>query len=184
MSKAAAKADETEAPPKKSKKLLIIIIAVVVLLALVAGGAAFFMLNKKKGDEEHAEAKPAELAPPKKIDRSKPPVYVTLEPFTNNLAPEGGSERFVQMVAVIKLVDAKFEPDLKLHMPELRHRINLLLVSKKPSELSTMEGREILSEEILIEANDVLGFPPAPPRRNAPPPGPVESVLFNSLIIQ
>ena len=184
MSKAAAKADETDAPPKKGKKGLIIIIAVVLLLVIGGGGAAFMLMGKKKDGEEHAEAKPAELAPAKKIDRSKPPVYVTLDPFTTNLAPEGGSERFAQMVAVIKLVDAKFDPDLKLHMPELRHRINLLLVAKKPSELGTMEGREILSEEILIEANDVLGFPPAPPRRNAPPPGPVESVLFNSLIIQ
>ena len=190
MSKAPAKAEgaEGEAPAKGGKKKMIIIIVAVLVLA-IAGAGAFMMMGKKKHAEgEDAEEKPASHEPPKvKVDPSKPPVFVQLEQFTVNLAPEDG-EHFLQSTMVLRVADAKVGDSLKLYMPELKHRIIMLLSSKKPSDLVSSEGREELADEIKEEANDVLGYAPNPKKknkRNRPEDdGPVLAVLFNQFIVQ
>ena len=189
MSKAPAKAEapEGEAPAKGGKKKMIIIIAVVLILA-IAGGAAFMMMNKKKHAEgEDAEEEVSHEPPKIKVDPSKPPVFVPLEQFTVNLSPEEG-EHFLQSTMVLRVADAKVGDSLKLYKPALKHRILMMLSSKKPSELATIEGREALAEEIKEEANDVLGYAPNPKKkgkRNRPEDaGPVLAVLFNQFIVQ
>jgi flagellar protein FliL len=174
--KPAPAAEPAPAAGGSKKKLIMIVVAV---LVLAGGGAAAFMMMTKSdsGGAAPGAAPQARPAP----NRGTPPVYVTMDPFTTNLSREEG-ERFIQIVMVIKLIDPKMEPELKLVMPELRHRVNLILTAKKPSELSTMEGREILAEEVMIEANDVMGYPPDP--RGRAPSGPVDAILFNSFIIQ
>ena len=113
-----------------------------------------------------------------------PPVFVTLDPFVVNLAP-GEGERYLQTIIVLRLADAKFDPVLKQYLPEVQHRINLLLSSKLPSELVTPQGREQLARELTDEINRVLGYPPPPPGQQAlGPTGPVQAVLFRSFIIQ
>ncbi len=190
MSKAPAKAEsaEGEAPAKGGKKKMIIIIVAVLVLA-IAGAGAFMMMGKKKHAEgEDAEEEPAAHEPPKvKVDPSKPPVFVQLEQFTVNLAPEEG-EHFLQSTMVLRVADAKVGDSLKLYMPELKHRIIMLLSSKKPSDLVSSEGREELADEIKEEANDVLGYAPNQKKKNKrsrpEDDGPVLAVLFNQFIVQ
>lgn len=185
MSKAPATPPaEGEAPPKKSKKLLIIILVVVLLLVIAGGAAAFLLLNKKKAD--HGDEAHEPEAPKLTVDTSKPPTFVNLDPFTVNLAPAEGSH-YLQVVLVLKVVDQTVADQLKVYMPEIRHEVNLLLSSKLPSEIATVEGREALAEEIMIRTNYVLGFDKPRDndrRRDKTPWGPVMSVLFNSLIVQ
>jgi len=187
MAKAPAKAEpaEGETPPKGGKKKLILIVAVVLILA-IAGGAAFMMNKPKHADG--AEEEDVSHEPPKvKVDPSKPPVFVQLEQFTVNLSPEDG-EHFLQSTMVLRVADAKVGDTLKLYMPELKHRVIMLLSSKKASELATTEGREILADEIKEEANDVLGYAPnqkKKTKRSRPEDdGPVLAVLFNQFIVQ
>lgn len=191
MSKAPAKAEaaEGEAPAKGgNKKKLIIIIAAVLILA-IAGGGAFLLLGKKKhaADGEEGEEEVTNEPPKVKVDPSHPPVFVPLEQFTVNLAPEEG-EHFLQSTMVLRVADAKVGDSLKLYMPELKHRIIMLLSAKKPSDLATAEGREQLADEVKDEANDVLGYAPNPKKknkRNRPEDdGPVFAVLFNQFIVQ
>lgn len=177
-------ADAPAAPaPRRGKKLLIIIIAlVVVLLLIVAGVVGLLMLKKGKGEgQDEAENKPAATA----VDLSKPPIFVTLDPFVVNLAPAEG-DRYLQVVLALRVSDVKVGDSLKGFMPEIRHQINLLLSSKLPSELSTPEGREALAAEILARTNGVLGAPGPGKGAAAPgaPAGPIQAVLFNSFIIQ
>lgn len=192
MAKAPAKpeAAATEAPaPKSGKLLIIILILLVVVLIVVAAAVGVVVLMKSKGggDSHASEAAPAAAAPAPAhaaVDLSKPPSFVTLEPFTVNLQRDEG-DHYLQAVVVLRVADAKIAESLKGFMPEIRHRINLLLSSKLPSELSSIDGRETLAIEIVDQSNDALGFPP--PReanRRAPPTGPIQAVLFNSFIIQ
>ncbi|ANQ85885.1 flagellar basal body-associated protein FliL [Azoarcus olearius] len=193
MAKAPAKpeaATEAPAPRKSGKLLLIILILLVVVLIIVAVGVGVLVLLKGKGgggDSHAPEAQHAPAPPPPAataVDLSKPPSFVTLEPFTVNLQRDEG-DHYLQAVVVLRVADAKTAESLKGFMPEIRHRINLLLSSKLPSQLSTIDGRETLAIEIVDQSNDALGFPP--PReanRRAPPTGPIQAVLFNSFIIQ
>lgn len=188
MAKAPTKpeAGEDAAPKKKGKLLIIIVIVLLVLLIIVAGGVGALLLlkNKDKGSEEATgDAVVMPQAAPV-VDLSKPPTFVPLDPFTVNLRRDEG-DHYLQAVIVLRVSDPKLGESLKGFMPEIRHRINLLLSSKLPSELSTTEGREYLAASIVDEANTALGFPvQTDARGRATSNGPIQAVLFNSFIIQ
>ncbi|QTQ38104.1 Flagellar protein [Aromatoleum petrolei] len=138
-------------------------------------------MKKSQSADAETEEAPAVAT----VDLNKPPTFVPLDPFVVNLAPAEG-ERYLQVVMALRVTDAKTGENLKAFMPEIRHQINLLLSSKLPSELSTMEGREALAEEIVRRTNGVLGTPAAKTGdgKATTPTGPIQAVLFNSFIIQ
>ncbi|MBS1186277.1 MAG: fliL [Burkholderiaceae bacterium] len=167
VSKSKGEASNGDAPPKKSMmKLLIIVLLAVVLLGAGGGGAWYFF--KMRGANNSAEAE--KLPKP-----SATPIFVSLEPFTVNLQPENG-EHYLQTSITLQ-TNFKEEVDLfKLYTPQVRNRILLLLSSKKPSEITTVEGKKKLAEEIVAAVNQ--------PFQQGGRPQTVNSVLFVSFIIQ
>lgn len=179
------------APPRnRSKQMLIMIIAGVLLLAILGGGAALF-LTKKKPAATDGEEETSEVTTKKKAAHAKPPVFMQLEPFTVNLQPEAG-DQFLQVVLNFQVGTEKEAEEVKTYMPAMRHQILMLLSSKKPSEISTVEGRETLAGEIKDKANGVLGFEEPSPKKKSKhteedaeeSAQPVQAVLFTSFIIQ
>lgn len=154
----------TEEQPKKKKGKLKILILLLVLLA-GGGGAAWYFTQ---GSGEHAaEPKPE---PP------KPPVFVTLEPFTVNLQPSDAGDHYLQVGIDLKVADSKVVDEIKLHMPEIRNGVLLLLSSKQVEDISTVEGKQKLSAEIVAQANKPI---------SAKEPGKgVVGVFFTSFVIQ
>lgn len=152
---------EGGAKPKKGKKLLLIVAGLVVLLAGGGGAAWYFLREAPDGQAKHA-------AP-------KPPVFVTLEPFTVNLQPDEG-DQYLQVGLTLKMADAAAVDFVKLHMPEARNRILLLLSSKHGSELVTVQGKQKLADEIMAQVRQ----PFAPGGAEAS----VSGVLFTSFVIQ
>ena len=148
--------------PKKSNTKLMLIAGVLLLLA--GGGGAWFLMGK--GGEESAPAKQA--AP-------KPPVFVAMDPFTVNLQPEAG-EQYLQVQFTLQLADEKQVELIKLYMPLVRSRVLMLLSSKRPSELSTPEGKKKLQDEVIATIKQ-----PFTPQ--SPPQG-VTGVFFTSFVIQ
>jgi flagellar FliL protein len=157
MAKPAKPADtkKAEAPaaaapaPKGKKKLIIIIIAAVALLG-VAGGAALFLMKDK--------SPPAETV---KVAAVKEPKFIPLEAFTVNLQKEE-SDQYLQISITLKVTDPEFEDKIKAVLPEIRSKLNLLLSSKRPSELATLAGKKKLAIDIATETNGVLGIHNAP----------------------
>lgn len=181
---------ETE-PPKKRGKLLIIIAAVVAVV-LIAGGAGAYLLLKKshnvdeEGDEPVAEGKSAKKS---KVDPDLPPVFVKLEAFTVKLQPEQ-TDAYLQTVPELRVLEAPVADKVKQYMPEIRHRVLLILSGKKPSEIGTPQGVQKLSNEIRDDVNLIIGGPkrkrPATTEASdrAGPDDPIQAVLFTSFIIQ
>jgi len=157
-------AEVVEGAPKKGKRKLLIIIAAVVLLG-GGGGAAWYFLHAKKAGDEHQV---------KHEDPAKPPVFVKLEAFTVNLTAEG-EEHYLQTDIELKVVDAKVSDNIKAHMPEIRNNVLLLLSSKTASALSSMEGKQKLSNEVKEQVNKVL---------HAKDADGVSGVFFTSFVIQ
>lgn len=191
---AATAEPDAAAPPKKSKKMLIIIVAVVAVL-IGAGVLAFMLLQH---DPAEGDAKPEAAAE----EHSKEVVtYVELGTFTANLVHEEG-DRYLQVAISLKLTKPELEEKIKLSKPEIMHRVNMLLQSKRPSELSTVEGRETLAEEVKGQIEYVMGFRKVAPVIGATQPEDVQGesapvktqqpkirsdlseVLFTSFIIQ
>lgn len=183
-----------DAKPKKKVKAKLLIIVGIALVLLLGGGTAFVLLLKKNAAGGHAEAK---------AHPAKPPMFVNLEPFTVNLQAENG-EQYLQTVVTLKIAEKEVEEQITVYMPELRHRILLLLSGKKASEISGPEEREKLSDEIRRQVNIVLyaasGHKPpvrtparpigkvaaivTAPAHAASPEDPIQGVLFTSFIVQ
>ena len=140
-----AEAEGEEPQPKKKGKLPLIL--GLVLLLVAGGGGAWFFMFRDKG--ESAAEQQAKTQPP------KPPVFVPLDAFTVNLSSEQG-DQYLQMAATLKVLDPSAADAVKQYMPEARHKILVLLSTKKAMEISSGEGRERLAEEIRQTANNVL----------------------------
>jgi flagellar protein FliL len=198
--KAAAAPADGEGGGGKKKKVLIIVIALVVVLALAGGGAAWFLLGgKKKGKghgkpaDEHAE--PADEADaghddedePEDDSKKKPPVFVSLEPFTVNLSSEA-SDRYLQVGIDLKVATPDIADKIKLHLPEIRNGILLILTSKKVDELNQVAGKNRLRVEIRDAVNKPIGLYRPPPEHADPlrwkPKKGASDVLLTSFVIQ
>lgn len=183
----ATEQEEADAPPKKSKKKLILFIAAVVLL--MGGGAAAFLLLNPAPAPKHGGAAPAEAAHPE-----IPPKFVDLGQFTANLARED-EDRYLQVAISLKVTKPELEEKIKESKPEILHRVNMLLQSKRPSELSTFDGKENLAQQIKAQVEYVLGLRKIAPvisaeqsavlpvAASASKSG-ISDVLFTSFIIQ
>ena len=179
-------------PANKSKKTLFMVIGLVVVLALGGAGAFLFLGKKNAHDDDSDEDFAAAPEPAKKVhvEKSQPPVFVPLEPFTVNLQPDNGGDQYLQLVLNFRAANAKLGEEIKTYMPELRHHILMLLASKKASEINTVDGRENLANQICVEANSVLGYEPRKRSKkhqdneDAICEGPITSVLFTSFIVQ
>lgn len=140
-----AAAEDGEQPPKKKGKLPLIL-GLVVLLAAGGGGAWFFLFKDQGADAAQQGAQ---------AQAPKPPVFVPLDMFTVNLAADEGGQ-FLQVGATLRVLDPAAADAVKQYMPEVRHRTLGLLASKKPSQITTAEGRERLAEELRQNVNNIL----------------------------
>lgn len=200
---AAAPAEGDGGGGGKKKKLLIIIIVLVVVLAAAGGGAAWFFLGgKKKGKGhgkpagEHAEqvdeadgdaGHDDEEADAEDDGHKKPPVFVSLEPFTVNLSSEA-SDRYLQVGIDLKVSAPDVADKIKVHLPEIRNSVLLILTSKKVDELNKVDGKNQLRVEIRDAVNRPIGLYKAPPEHAdklkwKPKKGAVD-VLLTSFVIQ
>lgn len=158
MSAKAAVANDS-APAKSGSKLKIIVIGAV----LLAGGAgAGWWYQGAPGT-------------PSDVVVERPPVFMQLEPFTVNLQPER-AQQYLQVGLTIKLTGSSAMDGIKLHMPEIRSRILLVLSTKGASELLTVEGKHKLAEEVAAEVRR--------PLRDEAQARSVQSVVFTSFVIQ
>jgi flagellar FliL protein len=147
---------QPEAPPQKSvrKKGLLIGVLVAVVVVLAAGGGGAWFLLHHKSDEHAAQAKP-------KGKPSAPPIFVTLEPFVVNMA--GEVQHFLQLGIDLRVADGSVSDQVKLHMPEIRNGVLLLISSKKVEDLASVEQKNRLRDEIREAVNKPLGIDtPAP----------------------
>jgi flagellar protein FliL len=198
---AAAAATAADAAPKKgNKKLLIIILAVVLVLVLGGGGAALFLM-KRASDKAAAEAAGDEGGGAKtvahaKVDPSKPPAFVPLDPFVVNLA-DRDSDRYAQIGITLQVDDVKFGEQMKPFMPAIRNNILMVLAHKQAADLQGRENKEKLAEEIAREAVRPMGIEIDPPedeseaeakpkkrKKRVEVHNPVRQVLFSSFIVQ
>ena len=171
MATSAANNDSTENTPdgKKSKKKLILIVAAALLVLLAGAGAAWFFLlrSHEPAHEETVEVK-KEKANPK-----APPVFVALDPFTVNLQPSG---QFLQTSLTLQVETAADAEHLKAYLPQIRSRLLLMLSGKTAEEISTVEGKNQLTLEIMA----LLKLPLA----TGMEPLQVSNVFITSFVIQ
>jgi flagellar FliL protein len=163
MAKAPPKPDtKTEAPAAKSKKKLFLIVGVAVL-ALAGGGAGTWYFTQPK--TAHA----AKAEPP------KAPVFINMESFTVNLQSTD-ADKFLQTAFTLQVKDDAQVELIKLHLPEVRSRLLMLLSSQTADVLLSPQGKDKLAQEIIAQVNKPFE-PKAAPQD-------VTGVFFTSFVIQ
>jgi flagellar protein FliL len=157
------KTDSESSTEKKSggKKMAMIAVSAILSFGAAGGGAAWYM-SRAQGGADNGMAE-------------QPPVFVALDTFTVNLHSEG-DEQHLQTHLTLKVNDAAAAESVKLHMPEVRNRIVLLLSGKAASEILGVEGKKKLAAELAAEIRQ--------PFREGAPELRVQSVLFTSFVIQ
>jgi len=194
--------DDVQVPKKRGKLLLFIIIGVL-FVVLGGGGAAYFLMKKKapvEDDENGDDPAAATSKRAKKDHPDAPPVFVKIEPFTVKLQTEQ-QDAYLQATPELRVIDAPVSEKVKQYMPEIRHKVLLIMSGKKASEIATPQGVQRLANEIRVEMNLIIDGPkskakgkgkaaaePAavaePPDDKASPDDSVQAVLFTSFIIQ
>lgn len=177
-------------PPRKSKKMLIIIAAVVLL---IGGGATALLLLQSPAHPTKKDAAATEKAEAE-AHAKHPPKFVEVGTFTANLVHEDG-DRYLQVGISLKITKPELEDRIKASNPEILHRVNMVLQSKRPSELVTIEGKNKLAQQIKGQVEYVLGLRKAAPiitseQAETQPTetsniqSDIAEVLFTSFIIQ
>lgn len=181
-----AAAEDAEVVPKKKSKLLLIIIIGVLVLVLGGGGLAFMLMKKSPADEEDGDM-PVKSAKAKKKEAEAIPTFLKLEPFVVKLQSEQ-QESYVQTLPELKLLDATAADRIKVLMPEIRHKVLMILAGKTPADLSTPDGLQLLANQIRVSINATLTGervnPALEKQDSAEPDAPVQAVFFSSLIVQ
>ena len=161
-----AKQDDTQsngAPHKDGgKKGLLMGVAIAVVALAIGVGGAWFFFGHKGGGDEHGQSKPKRSA--------TAPIFVTLEPFVVNLA--GDVQHFLQVGIDLRVADNSVSDQIKVHLPEIRNGVLLLLSSKKVEDLTDIEQKNRLRAELREVVNKPLGIStPAPKAAAAPAVG-------------
>lgn len=149
---------------KKGKKgLIITLLIAIIAIGAGAGGAWYFM--KMSGGEEAEPAKP----------KPKPTKFVDLDIFTINLQPEENNQ-YLQVGLTIKARETEVIQEITKQMPDIRNRILMLLSSKKAVEIAGIQGKQLLSQQIVDEIRQSLGSEELQDD--------IREVLFTSFVIQ
>jgi flagellar basal body-associated protein FliL len=81
--------------------------------------------------------------------------YVTLDPFTSNLA-DTDNQRYLQISLSIKGTSPEAAENVKSLMPMVRHAVLMTLCAKKSDDLLSTKGKTDLMEDLKNSINQTL----------------------------
>jgi len=165
MARDKAKEEPVAEPPKKKAGKLFLVLGILLVLGGAGGGAAWYFIPSDTKSAEHKE------------DKQLAPVFVTLETFTVNLQADGGSDHYLQVGIDLKVTNTAVVDVVKLHMPEIRNSVLLLLSSKSAEQIASLDGKQKLSAEIQEQVNKPLNA-------NGTGGKGVTGVFFTSFVVQ
>jgi len=202
MAAADKTAADTPAAPSK-RGMLIPIIAAVVVSGGVAAGAVYFLTAKKaapaateeggKGGEHesaseekgkgegHGESKSESKSEGKGEEKGEGgkkggATYFPMTPaFVVNLS-DADSSRFLQIDMEVLAKNVEVTDAVKLHMPQIRNSVLMLLSQQKFHDIDTREGKEALQAKVLAEIQRILTAETGKPG--------VDAVYFTSFVMQ
>ena len=168
-----AQAPEKEGK-KKGGKLKLVIVLLLVLAILGGGGFAAwkFYLEPKMAGETHAE-EPAEGEEHAAAEEAPATggQLVTLDSFVVNLADPMG-RRYLKATMDVEVAGASAAEELTAAMPKVKDTLLLLLSSKSFEDISSMDRKIELKNQIVDRLNQILGK------------GKVRNVYFTEFVVQ
>ena len=138
-----------------SNKILILLIGVLMVFMLGMGGGLFMLWNKMSELKIQSTAN-AGINPARANILEQPlgPIF-SLATFIVNLADKGGN-RYLRVTMDFELGNPELETELNKRLPQVRDCILMILPSKRFDDISSVEGKIALRDEILEKLNSLL----------------------------
>ncbi|MBW2335449.1 MAG: flagellar basal body-associated FliL family protein [Deltaproteobacteria bacterium] len=139
-----------------SNKILVLLIGVMMMLILGLGGGLFMMWNQLSALNAQSVAdaggQPDEVV---SLEQSLGPIF-SLDTFIVNLADKGGT-RYLRVTMDLELGNSDLEDELYKRLPQVRDSLLMILPSKRFEDISTVQGKTALRDEMLEALNGYLG---------------------------
>jgi len=154
-----------------SNKILVLLIGVLVVLMLGMGGGLFMMWNQISALGTHSAANASnDPNQEETIEHPLGPIF-SLDTFIVNLADKGGN-RYLRVTMDLELGDPELEDEINKRMPQVRDSILMILPSKRFEDISTIQGKTALRDQILETINGFLGQ------------GKITNIFFKEFVVQ
>ena len=154
-----------------SNKILVLILGVLMVLMIGMGSGLFLMWNKLSAIDLQADAEDVEEpVQEENIEHPLGPIF-TLDTFIVNLADQGG-KRYLRVTMDLELTNAELNTELEKRLPQVRDSILMILPSKRFDEISSVEGKIALRNQILESLNGFLTQ------------GKITQIYFNEFVVQ
>lgn len=138
-----------------SNKVLILLIGFLMVLMLGMGGGLFMMWNKLSAINIQANANASGQPGQEEILEHPLGKIFSLETFIVNLADKGGN-RYLRVTMDLELGIPDLESEIKKRLPQVRDSILMILPSKSFADISSIEGKIALRDQILETLNGFL----------------------------
>jgi flagellar FliL protein len=154
-----------------SNKILVLLIGVMMMLMLGLGGGLFMMWNKLSALNAQSVAdageQPDEVV---SLEQSLGPIF-SLDTFIVNLADKGGT-RYLRVTMDLELGNSDLEDELYKRLPQVRDSLLMILPNKRFEDISTVQGKTALRDEMLEALNGYLGQ------------GKITNIYFKEFVVQ
>ncbi len=176
MAEAAEKKQEFEDAPRSGKPM--ILYALVIINMLVVAGVGFMVYSGKKKEasqpgisdviagEHAAQSEDAPVSEKEFVG-----TMVPMEMFLVNLSGANG-RKLLKVLMELEVEGAKVQEEIEKRKPQIRDIIITLLSSKTYEQVSSVEGKDYLREEVRDTVNSFLTK------------GKIKRVLFTEFIYQ
>lgn len=173
-----------ESTEKKSSNMLMIII-IVVLIIIILGGVILAILLMGSDDEERSSAPQAQERSISKKSRSNSNnnnyedsrqlsdigILYPLDTFTVNLKSDSG-RRYLKVTMSLELDGEELSLELDAKSPVLRDRVIRILTSKSLEEISSKQGKQKVSDQVMNTLNAMISD------------GEIRGIYFTEFVIQ
>ena len=149
-----------------SRKLMWVMILLLTLSSSAAAVALFMVFDQRDASAEETSAN---------VER-RAPIFLSIEPFTVNVADDDYGTRLLYTGITLKLGDEESRELLEEYMPQVRSRLLTLFSGQQASALTSSEDKQRLAKDII----DVLETP----LETNQAPLAIEDVLFTEFIVQ
>lgn len=138
-----------------SNKILVLLIGVLMVLMLGMGGGLFLMWNKISAINLQANANAGgQSGQEANLEQPLGTIYA-LNTFIVNLADKGGN-RYLRVTMDLELGIPELESEITKRLPQVRDAVLMILPSKRFEDISSVEGKQALRDEILAILNGFL----------------------------
>ena len=126
------------------------------VLMLGLGGGLFMMWNKLSTLNTQGVANAGQQPgdPVASIEQPLGPIFA-LDTFIVNLADKGGN-RYLRVTMDLELGNPELESEIEKRLPQVRDGILMILPTKRFEDISTVQGKTALRDEVLETLNGFL----------------------------